>query len=73
LIQNIGLWLHSACELLVMLDTEAQFMLADFQQRLESPHLLHVHAVHAMPCVAVVKVMQVTICLKRKAAAPRRY
>ena len=71
MIQNIGLWLHSSCELLVvMLDTEAQFMLADFQQCLELPHLLRVHAINAMPCVAGMKVMLVTICLKRKAATP---
>jgi len=63
LIQNIGLWLHSSCELLVvMLDTEAQFMLADFQQRLDSPHLLRVHAVNAMSCVDVTEVMLVTVC-----------
>jgi hypothetical protein len=56
--------------LLVMLDTQAQFMLADFQQCLESPHLPRVHAINAMSCVAVTKVMLVTVCLKRKAATP---
>jgi hypothetical protein len=59
--------------LLVMLDTQVQFMLADFQQRLESPHPLRVHAINAMSCVAVTKVMLVTVCLKRKAATPPTY
>jgi hypothetical protein len=54
-----------------MLDTQAQFMLADFQQCPELLHLLRVHAINAMSCVAVTKVMLVTVCLKRKAAAPR--
>jgi len=57
--------------LLVMLDTQAQFMLVDFQHRLESPHPLRVHAINAMSCVAVTKVMLITVCLKRKAATPR--
>jgi hypothetical protein len=48
---GVGLWLHSSCVLLVMLDTQAQFTLADFQQCLESLHLLRVHAINAMPCV----------------------
>jgi hypothetical protein len=68
LIHGIRLGLHSSCVLLVMLDTQAQFMLADFQQRLESPHPLRVHAINAMSCVAVTKVMLVTICLRGKAA-----
>jgi len=54
--------------LLVMLDTPVQFMLADFHQCLESPHLLRVDAINAMSCVAVTKVMLVTVRLKRKAA-----
>jgi hypothetical protein len=51
LIHGIGLWLHASCVLLVMLDTQAQVTLADFQQCLESPHLLRVHAINAMPCI----------------------
>src|SRR5271167_2667441 len=54
-----------------MLDTEAQFMLADFQQRLESPHPLPVHAINAISCVAVMEVMLVTFCLKEKPPNPR--
>ncbi len=42
-------------------------MLADFQQRFESLHLLRVHAINAMSCGAVTKVMLVTVCSKRKA------
>jgi hypothetical protein len=48
LIHGIGLWLHSSCVLLVMLDTQAQFMLADFQQCLDLPHLLRVHLIHGL-------------------------
>jgi hypothetical protein len=43
-------------------------MLADFQQRFESLHLLCVHVIHAMRYVAVTEVMRVTACLKWKAA-----
>ena len=46
-------------------------MLADFQQCLESPHLLRVHAINATSCVAATKVTLVTVCLKRKPPAPR--
>ncbi|MGA9255932.1 MAG: hypothetical protein WBV98_04965, partial [Candidatus Sulfotelmatobacter sp.] len=56
----------------MMLDTQAQFMLADFQQRLDSPHLLRVHAIIAMSCVAVTKVMLVTVCLKRESRPKQR-
>ena len=53
-----------------MLDTQAQFMLADFQPGLESPHLLRVHATNAISCVAVMKVMLVTFCWKGSRHAP---
>jgi len=54
----------------MMFNTQAQFMLAHFQQCLESPHLLRVHAINAMSHVAVVKVTLVTVCLKRKPPRP---
>jgi hypothetical protein len=43
-------------------------MLADLQQRLESPHSVPVHAPDAMSRVAMTTVMRVTVCLKWKAA-----
>jgi len=57
--------------LLVMLDAQAQFTLADFQHCPESLHLLRVHAINAMSDFGAAKVMLVTVCLKRKAATPR--
>jgi hypothetical protein len=70
LIRGIGLWLDSSCVLLVMLDTQAQFMLADFQLRLESPYLLRVHAINTTSCLAVTKVMLVTACLRDTQGRP---
>ncbi|MGO9088338.1 MAG: hypothetical protein ACLP6G_04520 [Terriglobales bacterium] len=46
----------------MMLNTQAQVILADFQKCPELPHLLRVHAINAMSCVAVAKVMLVTVC-----------
>jgi hypothetical protein len=71
LIQGVGLWLRSSCGALLTLDTQAQFVLADFQQCPELLNLLRVHAINVISCVTVTKVMLVTVCLKRKAATLR--
>jgi hypothetical protein len=44
-----------------MLDVQAQFVMTNLQQHFESLNLLPVHAINAMPCFALTKVMLVTV------------